>query len=58
MSKWKYDGYTKVKIGYGRNARMLEKRDYVCAYCNKGIRIDWNVRPPKQCPNCKADMDE
>lgn len=58
MSKWKYDGYTKIKIGQGRSAKMLEKRCYTCPYCSKTIRIDYGGKLPNRCPNCYADMDE
>ena len=56
MSKWIYDGYTKVKIGAGRHARMIEKRIYICPDCQKSIRIETMVKPPRTCPNCGADM--
>ena len=56
MSKWIYDGYTKVKTGTGRHARMIEKRIYICPDCQKSIRIETMVKPPRTCPNCGADM--
>ena len=56
MSKWIYDGYTKVRIGAGRHARMIEKRIYICPDCQKSIRIETMVKPPRTCPNCGADM--
>ena len=56
MSKWKYDGYTRVKVGTGRHARMVENRIYICPFCNKEIRIERTVKPPATCPNCNADM--
>lgn len=39
MSKWKYDGYTKVKMGNGRHARFIENYIYKCHDC--GQAIDW-----------------
>lgn len=58
MSKWIYDGYTKVKVGTGRSARMYERHIYICPACKKTIRIGWNQKPPMTCPNCSADMEE
>ena len=56
MSKWKYDGYTKVKMGSGKHARMIEKRIYICPFCNQSVRIEHMVKPPQKCPNCNTDM--
>lgn len=56
MSKWKYDGYTKVKMGSGRRARMIENRIYICPFCNQSIRIETMVKPPQRCPYCNEDM--
>ncbi len=58
MSRWKYDGYTKVKSGFGRHARMIERSIYICPDCRKSIRIETMVKPPMTCPNCGAMMDE
>ena len=54
--KWKYDGYTKVKSGSGRHARMIENRIYICPFCNNSVRVEVTVKPPQVCPNCKSDM--
>ena len=56
MSKWKYDGYTKVKMGSGRRARMIENRIYICPVCKGSLRIERTVKPPMKCPNCNTDM--
>lgn len=56
--KWKYDGYTKVKVGTGRNARMVEKWIYLCPFCDQDIRIERTVKLPMTCPSCGADMRE
>ena len=58
MSRWIYDGYTKVKVGNGRHARMVENRIYICPDCKQSIRLEWMVKPPMYCPNCNANMKE
>lgn len=52
MSKWKYDGYTKDKIG----SKFIEKWIYVCPYCKDEVRIKAMTKPPLNCPRCGADM--
>lgn len=56
MSAWKYDGYTKVKIGNGRHARMVENHIYKCPYCDWSVRVERTQKPPQFCPNCNTDM--
>ena len=56
MSGWMYNGYTKVKVGNGRNRRYKELHEYKCLHCGKSIRIDYTQKPPTNCPNCGADM--
>lgn len=56
MSAWMYDGYTKVKVGTGRHARMVEKHTYKCLHCGRSVRVEWSEKPPMYCPNCGADM--
>ena len=53
MSKWIYDGYTKVKQGSGRSAKMVETWIYKCPNCNHTIRLEWSRRhqTPSKCPN-------
>lgn len=56
MSRWIYDGYTKVKTGSGRHARYIENRFYKCPDCGRSVVVEWMVKPPQLCPNCKANM--
>lgn len=58
MSKWIYDGYTKVKIGSGRHARYVENRIYKCNGCGWTVRVERMEKPPRYCPSCMADMKE
>ena len=58
MSKWKYDGYTKVKVGSGRHQRYVENHIYICGVCGKTIRIERTVKPPMICPHCLSNMKE
>lgn len=58
MSKWIYDGYTKVKMGSGRHQRYVENRIYKCPDCGWSVRVECMVKPPRYCPNCKKDMRE
>lgn len=58
MSKWIYDGYTKVKIGSGRHARYVTKYTYKCPYCGLSVRVERLERPPRFCQNCNADMND
>lgn len=57
MSTWKFDGYTKVKVGSGRRARFIETHIYKCILCGQSIRIDRAEKPPMYCPHCGARMD-
>lgn len=56
--RWKYDGYTKVKVGSGRRAKYVENRIYICPDCGYEERIEAPLKPPRFCPNCKSDMKE
>ena len=57
MSKWIYDGYTKIKTGSGRHAKYIEKHIYKCHDCGWSIRADrTELYMPKHCPNCQKDM--
>ena len=58
MSKWIYDGYTKVKIGSGRHARYVENHIYKCNVCGWSVRVERTENPPRYCPSCMADMKE
>lgn len=58
MSKWIYDGYTKVKIGSGRHARYVENHIYKCNGCGCPVRVERTEKPPRYCPSCMADMKE
>lgn len=59
MSRWIYDGYTKVKTGSGRHARYIEEYIYKCPDCGWTIRADRTaLYPPRYCPNCQKDMKE
>ena len=59
MSKWIYDGYTKVKKGTGKKQRYIETYIYRCPDCGWTIRAERTaLHPPRYCPNCKADMKE
>lgn len=58
MSKWIYDGYTKVKVGTGRHARMVGNHIYKCPNCGWSVRVEQSERPPMCCPNCQSDMRE
>ena len=56
MSAWMYDGYTKVKVGTGRYAKMVENHIYKCLHCGWSVRVERTKKPPMYCPNCGADM--
>lgn len=58
MSKWIYDGYTKVKIGSGRHARYVVNHIYKCNVCGWSVRVERTVKPPRYCPSCREDMKE
>ena len=58
MSKWVNDGYTKVKVGTGRRARMVEYHIYKCPGCGSTVRMERTLNPPRYCPNCRKDMKE
>lgn len=58
MSAWLYDGYTKIKVGTGRHARMVENHVYKCLHCGWSVRVERSEKPPMYCPNCKSDMRE
>ena len=58
MSKWKYDGYTKIKEGSGRHARYIENHIYKCPECGWLVRTERTEKPPRHCPNCWKDMEE
>ena len=58
MSKWIYDGYTKVKMGNGRHARFVWNYIYKCPDCGWSVRVERTQKPPRFCPNCKKDMKE
>ena len=58
MSKWIYDGYTKVKMGNGRHARFIENYIYKCPNCGWSVRVERLEKPPHYCPNCKENMKE
>lgn len=51
---WKYDGYTKVKVG----RRMMEQRIYICSDCGFSVRVKWNEKPPAMCPNCRKAVKD
>ena len=55
-SAWMYDGYTKVKTGYGRHAKMVENHIYKCLHCGWNVRTERTEKPPQYCPNCQSDM--
>ena len=55
-SAWMYDGYTKVKVGTGRHARMVEKHIYKCLHCGWNVRTERTEKPPQYCPKCQSDM--
>lgn len=56
MSAWMYDGYTKVKVGTGRHARMVEKHIYKCLHCGWSVMVERTEKPPMYCPKCQTDM--
>ena len=58
MSKWIYDGYTKVKTGSGRHQRYVENLIYKCLDCGWSVRTERTMKPPQYCPNCKKNMKE
>lgn len=58
MSKWIYDGYTKVKTGSGRHQRYVENHIYKCPDCGWSVRTERTTKPPQYCPNCQKDMKE
>lgn len=55
MGAWMYDGYTKVKTGTGKHAKMVEKHIYKCLHCGLSVRVLWAEKPPVNCPNCGDD---
>lgn len=58
MSKWIYDGYTKIRVGHGRHARYIETHTYICPDCNWHERIERTVKPPEFCPVCGKNMKD
>lgn len=56
MSRWMYDGYTKVKVGTGRRAKMVENHIFKCLNCGWSVRVERTEKPPRYCPNCGSDM--
>ena len=57
MSKWIYDGYTKVHDKSKRT--MIEKWCYKCSDCGHTVRTEPTrnaIRFIDVCPNCGADM--
>lgn len=58
--KWIYDGYTKVKIGSGRGARMSEDWIYKCSVCGHEIRVNYAYRNdlPTKCDKCGGKVDD
>lgn len=53
----KYDGYTKIKEGAGRNARFVERHIYKCTECGAETcvaieRLPVSSAAPKKCPKC------
>lgn len=55
MSGWMYDGYTKFKAGTGRRAKMVENHIFKCLHCGWSVRVERTEKPPRYCPNCRAD---
>ena len=58
MSKWVYDGYTKVYDDSRRH--MIERWCYRCSECGHIVRtepIRKAITAFKNCPNCEAKMD-
>ena len=58
MSKWIYDGYTKVKVGSGRHQRYVENQIYKCPDCGWSVKTERATKPPQYCPNCQKNMKE
>ena len=50
----KYDGYTKVKNGTGRQARYETTNIYKCTECGHEVRVRalGGKKVPKICPQC------
>ncbi len=53
-SRWKYDGYVKVRVGMGRSARYREQWDWKCTVCGNTVRTPAGNQnaPSKPCPKC------
>ena len=59
MSKWIYDGYTKVHDDSRKH--MIEKWCYRCSQCGHIVRTEpkrMAILSYMTCPNCGADMRE
>ena len=59
MSKWIYDGYTKVHSPDRK--KMIENWIYHCSSCGHTVRIGANptaILMFKTCPNCGTDMQK
>ena len=55
MSKWIYDGYTKVHD----RKHMIEKWCYKCSACGYVVRTEPRrkaIEAFTKCPSCSADM--
>ncbi len=48
---WKYNGYTIVKAGEGRNARYVEKHIWICPECKHEVR-GGKQKPQHNCSRC------
>lgn len=58
MSKWEYNGYAEAKNGMEKHTKTIKYRMYLCPMCEREIKIEHLVKPPRICPNCGADMRE
>ena len=58
MTRWQYEGFTKVKSGEGRNARYIEMWEYKCPKCGHTVRIPAHIKPPSICNGCEVNHEQ
>lgn len=59
--KWKFDGYTKVKVsGKGQYAKYVTTWIYKCSKCGYDLRVKETTETlpyPTVCPGCGEGVD-